>query len=270
MSSPHPLTPQAPPLSLIDKPVINQLLEQYLNTTAFDDLSVQGSSKTAEVRRRLIRFLQICTQLEIYTAPVIYSTLKANFKQKIKPSGNPALVSTFTCKPSSPNPLEIRDTQGNLLGYRFRVPEAFINTLNTTQQILPKIKPIHTIIGDFKVRHYAMWADSTKSPFVSSEYRQQLPYSKQWLDSKSKLFNRLSDDLRLIESKMFVKFRSVIPLLPPGVEPLCGLWYGCAINSGLDDPVGSGTHQVVKDYIRGSTVSYVMGNLVEPTWYFGN
>ena len=201
---------------------------------------MQGSSRRAEVRRRLVRFLNTRTQLDIFTSPVTYSTLKANFKHKIKPTRNPTLIPTFTHKPSSPHPLEIRDTQGNLLGYRFRVPEEFINTLNSTQQILPDILSIHIIHGDFKVCHYAMWADSAKSPFISAEYRQQLPHSKQWLDANSKLFNWLSDHLRLIEPKMFVKFRSIRPLLDPQVEPLCGLWHECAINSGLDDLVGSG------------------------------
>ncbi|KAI9793502.1 MAG: hypothetical protein M1816_007934 [Peltula sp. TS41687] len=34
------------------------------------------------------------------------------------------------------------------------------------------------------------------------------------------------------------------------VEPLYGLWHGCAINSGTDDPVSLDTHQDVKDHTR--------------------
>ena len=37
---------------------------QYLATTAFGDLAVQGSSRKSEVRRRLIRFLRSRTQEE--------------------------------------------------------------------------------------------------------------------------------------------------------------------------------------------------------------
>ena len=251
MALSNPLDSQAPAIQLNNKPAIDALLDQYLATTAFDDLSVTGSSRRSEVRRRLIRFLRGRTQLDTFQSPITYSTLKANFKHQIKPTGNSALLSTFTRKPSTPYPLQIQDSQGNLLGYRFRVPEEFIQTLNDSQQQLPAIPPIHTVRGDFQVRHYAIWADSAKSPFMSAEYRRQLPHSQQWLDDNNRLFQRLSDDLRFIEPKMFVKFRSVLPLLPPQVEPLCGIWHGCAINSGLDDPVGSGTHQDVKDYTRG-------------------
>lgn len=87
-----------------------------------------------------------------------------------------------------------------------------------------------------------MWADSIKSPCISAEYRQQHPHFKQWLDVNFKLFNQLSDNFRLIESKMFVKFKNVLPLLPPQMELLCELWHGCTINSGLDDPVDFRTY----------------------------
>ncbi|KAI9882659.1 MAG: hypothetical protein M1823_005595 [Watsoniomyces obsoletus] len=260
MASPNPLYPLEANISLDNKEQIDHLLDDYLLTGSFDDLHVSGSSRRAEVRRRVTRVLRSRVGMQQHLSPVNYSTLKYNFKHGIKPSGNPSLIPSFTKFPTYEKPLAIHDNDGNILVYRFRLPDTLIQTLTSSKNFLPPIKAKETVRGSFKHRHYAVWADSAPSPFLSSEFRAQLPGSQEWLDLNRPLFNRLSDDLRLIQPTMYVKFRSVIPHLPPGIKPLCGIWLGCAINSGLDDPVGSGTHQDKKDSTRGFNCVFPYGN----------
>ncbi|KAI9854654.1 MAG: hypothetical protein M1824_000240 [Vezdaea acicularis] len=126
--------------------------------------------------------------------------------------------------------------------------------------------------GSFMVRHYAAWADYMPEPKSSKEYRDQLPYSKEFLDNNQSLFNRLSDDLRLIYPTMYTKYKSVQKFYPEGVRSLAGVWHGIAVNQGQDDAEGTGTHQDWQDYYYGfNTVlpygTYTGGALI--LWQLG-
>jgi hypothetical protein len=45
------------------------------------------------------------------------------------------------------------------------------------------------------------------------------------------LFKFLSDNvLRNIDPRMYAKFKSISDTLPSHLKPLCGAWFGCAIN----------------------------------------
>lgn len=43
------------------------------------------------------------------------------------------------------------------------------------------------------------------------------------------------------------------------MKPLYGIWHECAINAGLDDAIGSSTHQDVKDYNCGFNCVFAYG-----------
>ena len=97
------------------------------------------------------------------------------------------------------------------------------------------------------MRHYAAWKQYVQRPRISNEFTADLPYSQTFLDMNKPLFERLAEDLRLIDSRIAVKFQGVGRDLPVGVRPLCGSWLGCAINEGQDDVVGGKTHRDVND-----------------------
>ncbi|KAH0541589.1 hypothetical protein FGG08_003937 [Glutinoglossum americanum] len=72
-----------------------------------------------------------------------------------------------------------------------------------------------------------------KEPRLTSDHYRDLPFSQQWLDANQGLFQHLSDVLRLLEPEMFVRYTSIKPFLPEGIQPACGAWYACALNQGM-------------------------------------
>jgi hypothetical protein len=82
-------------------------------------------------------------------------------------------------------------------------------------------------------RHWALWKKYNKEPFYSSEYQRDLPASAEWMKQNEALFKYLSEVvLRNLNPLMYAKFLSVRESLPKDLMPLCGAWFGCAINQG--------------------------------------
>jgi hypothetical protein len=61
--------------------------------------------------------------------------------------------------------------------------------------------------------------------YESSEYKKQLPASKEWYEKNGKLFEYLSDGLRMISPMTYVRYRGARPYLQAhrNLKPLCGI-----------------------------------------------
>ncbi|KAI5788939.1 hypothetical protein DFH27DRAFT_527928 [Peziza echinospora] len=109
--------------------------------------------------------------------------------------------------PTSQQHLEIKDEYGQLLAYRFRVPTEFADHLENSTSTLPptkthlerKINPR----GTFPIRHYATWADFSTDIFYSGDYKKDLPYSAEWIQSNKSLWKYVGDRLKLISPESY-------------------------------------------------------------------
>jgi hypothetical protein len=128
-----------------------------------------------------------------------------------------------------------------MLAYKLRILQELLDNLITTEVILPPVKTAASVQGDMQHRHYCIYRKFSQEPFLSREYKTDLPHSQAWLDSNQALFKRLSDDLRLINPECYVKFRSIQPYLSQDLQPLAGVFPGLAINQGMTGD--SGIHQ---------------------------
>jgi hypothetical protein len=82
---------------------------------------------------------------------------------------------------------------------------------------------------------------------MSAEYREQENDVDAWLVANDKLWQRISNQLRLLAPHQFVKMETCSCLFPPGVKPLSAAYHGVCLNQEVDDAVGSATHRDVKD-----------------------
>jgi hypothetical protein len=142
--------------------------------------------------------------------------------------------------------LEIRDSDGRLLAYRFRYPKHLFDALQASQTLLPEQRSQLSVRGSFSKRHYAVWADSAKELLLSSEFRRdnRNGAANAWLQANRRLFRCFSDVLRLLNPEMWVKMTSTYPFDWLGSKApsfLCGAWPGVAINLGISGD-GGGAH----------------------------
>ena len=80
-------------------------------------------------------------------------------------------------------------------------------------------------------RHWALWKKYAPDPFYSASYLKDKDKADEWFEMNLELFNFLSNDiLRNIDPRMHAKFKSISDTLPLHLKPLCGTWFGCAIN----------------------------------------
>ena len=77
---------------------------------------------------------------------------------------------------------------------------------------------------------------------VCVDYQKELPASKEWCDKNSKLFEYLSDGLRIISLMTYVRYRGAQPYLQAfhNLQLLCGIQFRVAINEAVTG--NTGTH----------------------------
>ena len=150
-------------------------------------------------------------------------------------------VNTFTVIKSHENHHAIIDQHGEILGYRFRIKPELVNTLDETTAALPPARVNACNRGDYPTRHYSVWRDYSPIPFESAEYRKDLPASKEWCNKNKKLFHDLSEALRMISPMTYIRYRGAAPYLKArhNLEPLCGIWFGVAINQLVTGSTGT-------------------------------
>jgi len=225
----------------------------------------KGSSLEAEVKRLLEEWQEERKGLLVEKSPMLYSTLQDRSRQQ---KGILALITeqakavqSFSVYPSNLGPLEIRDHQGVVLGYRFRIPNELIEILNQSTGLLP---PTATraqgadgntnIRGNFQCRHYALWADYGSEYRESAELETDGEKGRAWLSANQQLFNFCSHQVRLLSPEQYVRMTGAVvkdmrrfkgktgrPL-----KPLAGAWHGVAINQGMQEDE-SKSHQDVMD-----------------------
>lgn len=239
---------------------VNARLDYLINDLrAYDDYtSTGGHGRRNGVKRLLHRWSVAQQGLETYTSPVPYPILKQQAKSRKLDDWTQEDLTSYTHIPSSATHHQVKDTHGNVLAYRLRIPQPLIDTLISTESMLPPIMASASVRGDMQHRHYCLWRKSAPEPFLSAEYKSQLPNSQLWLDANQNLFRRLSDDLRLINPECYVKFASIQPYLPVTMQPLCSVFPGLAINQCMTGD--SGIHQDWGDYCRGFNCVVPWGN----------
>ncbi len=164
---------------------------------------------------------------------------KIEYHKKAIEELNPAI---FTFYPSHPiQHLEIKDKRGITLVYRLRIPPLLTQTLQDSERLIPMAKKTRHDRGESINRHWALWKKYNSEPRYSAEYLKDKDNGTDaWFKENKSLFEYLSDmALRNINPQMYAKFKSINKTVSsikpsnkeiPPFKPLCGVWFGCAIN----------------------------------------
>ena len=192
-----------------------------------------------EVKHRTQQCIKMWEKMQkgmTYTkSPVTYVELKeekvGRRKEVLEAAKEERDVNTFTVIKSHENHHMIIDQHGEILGYRYRIKRDLLKRVEETTAALPPAKVNARNRGDYPTRHYSVWRDYSKTPYESAEYRKDLPASKEWCEKNKKLFEYLSEGLRMISPMTYVRYRGAQPYLQTlDLQPLCGDWFGVAIN----------------------------------------
>ena len=85
----------------------------------------------------------------------------------------------------------VKDKNGVLLAFRLQVPAEFMNTLNHSNADLPHGASSPGRRGKQVSRHYALWADFSRHPYMSGELLRDGEKANQWLEGNAPLFKYL-------------------------------------------------------------------------------
>src|SRR6266436_6181927 len=203
---------------------------------------------TEEVRHRTRQFLKLWGKMQKgithTTSPITYVELKEDRKgvqKEVLEAAKQEDINTFMVIKFYEGYHAIIDERGEILGYRCRIEPDLLKKLEETTSNLPHTKGNAGIRGNYPTRHYAVWRDYSKEPYESSEYRKELPASKKWYEENGRLFNQLSDGLRMISPMTYVRYGGARPYLQArhNLKPLCGIWFGVAINEQVTGSTGT-------------------------------
>lgn len=166
--------------------------------------NLQGPNLSQQNKRQYSRLQVTQGQLEKYTSPVSLWYLRQALKknQYQQPRQRKSDLPKFKHFPSSSNHLHIQDKYSNTLAYRLRIPIPLLDTLTASDQILPSMK-LHKAQkedprGKFPIRHYALWANYSKNFYYNRHFIHDKPFSEQWLQQNSPLFEYLGTQLQFI------------------------------------------------------------------------
>src|SRR5207302_8952845 len=138
-----------------------------------------------EVTEQLSAFLTNTAKTQVNWRETTYKALKRQStmgrKQISQSYQDPKTGERLRLERSTAAPLEIRDSEGVVMAYRFRVPIALIEHLEQSSQNLPPLKNSKHKRGKYALRHYAVWADRQKHVYLSSEYKREKDEADQWL-----------------------------------------------------------------------------------------
>ncbi len=203
---------------------------------------------TSEVKHRTKQYLKLWEKTQrgitYTTSPVTYVQLKEDRKgrqKEVLEAAKQGDINTFTVIKSHENHHAIIDERGEILGYRFRIKPELLRTLEESTADLPYMGVNAGNRGNYPTRHYTVWRDYSKEPYESADYRKELPASKEWCDKNDELFKYLSNGLRMISPMTYVRYRGAQPYLQAldNLQPLCGIWFGVAINQVVTGSTGT-------------------------------
>ncbi|CUS12040.1 unnamed protein product [Tuber aestivum] len=185
-------------------------------------------------------------------SPILFETLLDRSRQ---PKGifpliteQPAAIHSFAYYPSSLGTIQIRDTRGVILGYRFKIPTCLLDTLNSTSKTLDSYGPWIAgggrdalVRGLYRSRHYAIWADYNKKYCESRELLRDGEKGRGWLRANRGLFDYCSNQLRFLCPEQYLRMTGhvvkdmakVMSTDGRKLRPLGGVWHGVCLNQGL-------------------------------------
>jgi hypothetical protein len=245
-------------------------LSLFMDSGVMDDMNWPKDDKLKHrIKQRINMWEKWQKDMTETKSPITYVELKearvGKQNEVLEAAKEGRDVNTFTVIKSHKNHHAIIDQHGEILGYRFRIKHELLNTLDETTAALPPARVNARNRGDYPTRHYSVWRDYSTIPFESAEYRKDLPASKEWCDKNKKLFHDLSEALRMISPMTYVRYRGAQPYLKArhNLHPLCGIWFGVAINQLVTG--STGTHLDFGDWGYNCVVpwgQYTGGGLV--------
>ena len=90
------------------------------------------------------------------------------------------------------SPAVVKDGDGVILAIRIDLPSTLIDTLRSTDSLLPRRGGRSTKRGQYSTRHYALWCDYSRNPYMSKELLDDGDQAQAWLARNSQLFQFLS------------------------------------------------------------------------------
>jgi hypothetical protein len=216
----------------------------FTDSGVMDDKNWPKEEVNHRIKQRIKMWEKMQKDMEYTKSPVLYFDLKeekiGRQKDVLEAAKEGKDVNTFMVIRSHEKHHAIIDTEGEILGYRYRIKPDLLKTLEETTEALPAAKVNARNRGDYPTRHYTVWRDYSAIPFESAEYRKELPASREWCDKNQKLFEYLSEGLRMISPMTYVRYRGAQPYLQDlDLKPLCGIWFGVAINQGVTGSTSS-------------------------------
>jgi hypothetical protein len=198
---------------------------------------------------------------------ITYNELKEDQKsdkRQVLETAQSEDVSTFFFINSTEKHHAIVDRHTNILGYRYRIPEKFLTILSKSTSTLPHTTANAKTHSSYPTHHYTVWREYKPEPNYSTEYLNDKPASEVWCEQNLELFRFLSNALHLFNPDVYARFASVKEYLSSkGLKPLCGIWFGAAINEGVTE--STKTHIDWGDYSYNCVVpwgEYTSGELV--------
>jgi hypothetical protein len=216
---------------------LKRTMQNLLNLGAICDFSWPVDKATKNTKNLVRCWWKAQEGMKQTLSPVTYIQLKVELKKRHVDVLDAAKVgdpNAFTVVAVGEEHHAIVDERGVILGYRYRIPGDLLTTLTESSLKLPCTGVDAGVRGQFPTRHYTVWREYALEPFLSSEYQRDLPASAEWCKENAGLFKFLSNGLRMISPETYARYGGVRRHLEEaGLEPLCGIWFGVAVNQGV-------------------------------------
>ena len=241
---------------------------------------------TRDLNKRVKQLKKLATKhyadAEIIILPdVSLGDLREKYKHTHHPL-HPAVVRNvpkFTRIPiNKDRPLLIYGSDGGLLVARIHLKRHdLITKLSESIDRLPektkhyKFRGIKR--GEYKTRHYGVWASYQPKPYLTAEHRGDGEIADAFLEENSELFHEMSAVLGELAPGVFKEFQRY-PI--PGLKRGCGAWSACVVNNGGNNPNQTEAHRDVKesqygyscvvtcgDFTKGASILYDLGYIIE-------
>lgn len=132
----------------------------------------------------------------------------------------PSSNQKFTTIPTGSAPCLILDGFDHVIAYKFSVPMELIETLEDSALQLPQSKRAC----------YSLTAQKLYEVNMSTDYRKDLPESREFIERNEDLFNYLDNTLRLLRPDLYKECVEIDRYLGPDERRLAGAWHGATIN----------------------------------------
>ena len=241
-----------------------------MDLKAYEDYEYGRKGLRHAVKTELYLWKKKQRDMTVIQVPQLYRDLWKQADRRIKGQElQDALNSdwkTFPSYRSDGNHLRIEDKHGQLLAYRLPIPIQYTETLAATADLIPISKSKEHMRGQTSEKYWGLWRKYKMEPYMSAEYKKDLPASQQWLDANQPYFKHMSNILHILDPQMYVRYTSINRFLPEGLRSSCGIWYACEILRGMMD---EGTpHKDASDYHCGLNVNTAWGDFTTATMVF--